>query len=506
MRFLKNIGKKSDDKKELSKSLTNQVAIAILLIFIIAQCIQVVVKYNILNSNLEEKMENVNSVLINSLTEAVWDYDDEQIHSIGNSVFINTEIYSLTVSDSITGVVYKNILESSDKRLNLISSDIKRKGSVIGSLEFEYSKKDLYRNLIIDSMQELVLILIIILVIFFVMTKNINRTLKPLKELEIYANNITKDFDLEMESDTKEIDSLIASFISMKDQVTMYTRELQVLNDSLEIKVEMRTNELIEKNNELEEAISQLRLAEKELLKISNIKLTAKLVSGVAHEIGTPLGNAVTVSSYIDNLLSSRKPLDGNKYEITIEDYKSLQTSQKQLNEGLKQVVKLVNQFKALNVSIEHKVEKKVNMLDFLETSMKIITFDYEENIRYDIVCDKNIEFLLRPTVMLEVLKQLVDNSVIHAYQEMEEIKLNISSELVSDGIVVAFKDFGKGMTKEFSDVAFMPFSKVERLSPGTGLGLAIVENLIVNGLGGAISCDASKGSGTVFIIRLEKH
>ncbi|MBI9012256.1 MAG: HAMP domain-containing histidine kinase [Clostridiales bacterium] len=497
------MSKKNNDKKELSKSLTHSVAIAILMIFITAQLIQVVVKYNILNSNLEDKMENVNGVLISSLTEAVWDYDEEQIHSIGDSVFINTEIYSLIVRDAITGVVYDKVLESDEKNLNLITSDINRNGSVIGSLELKYTKKALYRNLMVDSMQELFIVLVLILGIFFVMTRNINKTIKPIKELEFYANNIIKDFDMKLESDIMEIDSLITSFMSMKEQVIMYTQELKILNDSLENKVEMRTNELMEKNTELEGVISKLHSAEKEILKISNIKLTTKLVSGVAHEIGTPLGNAVTISSYIDQMVSLRESSDGIKYEIPIGEYESLDISQKKLSESLRQVVKLVNQFKALNVSLEHKVERDVNMNEFLEKSMNIIVFDYDESIKYDIECDKSIDFLIRPTLMLEVLKQLVDNSVIHGYQEKEDIKLNISCKKIMDGIVIVFKDFGKGMTEEFCEVAFMPFSKVERLSPGTGLGLAIVENLVVNGLGGSISCDASSETGTAFIIEL---
>ena len=66
-------------------------------------------------------------------------------------------------------------------------------------------------------------------------------------------------------------------------------------------------------------------------------------------------------------------------------------------------------------------------------------------------------------------------------------------------------QDSGIGMTKEFMEHLFEPFTRSSRVSnvEGTGLGLSITKGLI-DMMGGSIQVDSHPGNGTAFVVELE--
>lgn len=120
---------------------------------------------------------------------------------------------------------------------------------------------------------------------------------------------------------------------------------------SLEQRVKERTNELTETNHELNIALDDLKITQNELIQMSKLKLTSKLVSGVAHEVNTPLGISITLSSYLSEqctvirkILKKEKIVEPELTEI-IDD--SLETTQS-LVKSLRRVAELIDSFKEL--------------------------------------------------------------------------------------------------------------------------------------------------------------
>lgn len=69
--------------------------------------------------------------------------------------------------------------------------------------------------------------------------------------------------------------------------------------------------------------------------------------------------------------------------------------------------------------------------------------------------------------------------------------------------VVYRVRDTGVGMSPEFMETMYEPFSKTEDAAAGSGLGLVMVRQA-VELMGGTVQCQSGRGEGTEFVVTLE--
>jgi signal transduction histidine kinase len=92
-------------------------------------------------------------------------------------------------------------------------------------------------------------------------------------------------------------------------------------------------------------------------------------------------------------------------------------------------------------------------------------------------------------------------NLIVNAYQAMlEGGKLVIEADVIGDGVQLAIKDDGSGISEDHMTKLFEPLFTTK--AKGIGLGLAVSKNLMETN-GGTIEVESVKGVGSTFTITL---
>lgn len=258
---------------------------------------------------------------------------------------------------------------------------------------------------------------------------------------------------------------------------------------------------------ELQESLKKLEETQNILIESEKMASLGSLVSGMAHEINTPLGVGLTGISQIDHEL---KKLESNYKEdkLTEEALKSYMGIMKKLvqtiQDRLNNAVILVKSFKRISVDQHVDDQREFNLKQYLDT----IIFSFQTSLRAKNVkvintIDENIILDSYPGIFSQIFSNLILNSIKHAFDEGEDNIITISIEL-TDQFIMNYQDNGKGISSDNEKKIFDPFFTTKRGQGGSGLGLHIIYNLITQQLGGRLKLMKVSPHGLGFKITLD--
>lgn len=322
----------------------------------------------------------------------------------------------------------------------------------------------------------------------------------------------------------KEKEASQAQALTALEENARIIREQNVI---LETRVNERTVELKQSNEELEKTLQDLKEAESQLVESEKMASLGQLTAGIAHEINNPI-NFVTsnvkplkrdVEMIIDMLgrieeLSvaemdadeKRRQIDELKEEM---DFDYLKTEIEYLlngiTEGSSRTAEIVKGLRIFSRLDEDDL-KLADINEGMDSTLVIVRNTLGTNI--DIVKEYSsippIECY--PGKLNQVFLNIVTNGLqaIRAkFNDKKGGQLTIRTYSPDeDHITISIKDNGIGMDENTMKKVFEPFFTTKDVGEGTGLGMSIVYNTI-NKHNGKIEFDSRLGEGTEFIITL---
>ncbi len=295
-----------------------------------------------------------------------------------------------------------------------------------------------------------------------------------------------------------EIEELAGSFELMTRAVKGREKKLKELNEELDQRVRTRTAEL-------EESLSFLRDTQKQLVEAEKMASLGGLVAGVAHEINTPVGIGITNNSFIE--INARKILglhrEGRMRRSDFESFMELtleSVGSSLLN--LNRAAELVQSFKLVSVDQALQERRRFDFREYVGEIVVSLRPRYRKGgHRVDLHIPEELVVDSYPGVFMQIITNLVTNSLIHGFGEEKNGRITISASREGEILILVYADSGKGMSEKVLENVFEPFFTTRRGKGGTGLGMHIVYNLVTQTLGGRIACESSEGKGVLFTL-----
>jgi ligand-binding sensor domain-containing protein/signal transduction histidine kinase len=284
------------------------------------------------------------------------------------------------------------------------------------------------------------------------------------------------------------------------------TARIRQRANELQALVRLRTSELTAAKERAETALSQLQGAQQQLVAAEKMASLGQLVAGIAHEVNTPIGVAVTAASHLQHATEAEEAkLDGgrltrgdlNRWRATVHEATRL------ILGSLGRAHALINSFKQVAVDQSSEQRRRFELRAFLDEVQFALQPTYRRSASLEIDCPEGIELDTYPGALFQILTNLVNNAVLHAFAPEQHGRMDLQARRVGETVVLRFSDNGAGMPADAAARAFDPFFTTRRGSGGSGLGLHVVYNLTTQLLGGRIELHSSPGHGTSVVVTL---
>ncbi|WP_192507103.1 sensor histidine kinase [Pseudoalteromonas aurantia] len=296
---------------------------------------------------------------------------------------------------------------------------------------------------------------------------------------------------------------------ALKDITELKTHQnaLQLLNEQLEIKVEMRTNELYKQNQMLEQAMLTLKQTQQELIESEKMASLGGLVAGVAHEINTPLGVALTAMTYNQECLQvvEKKLADKTLKQNDLVKAIAEQTQGYQLIlRNLDRAQNLIGNFKQVAVDQSSETSRQINLKEYVEDVFHSLEpLIKGKEITIHVSGSDTVILTTYPGAIYQILTNLLNNSVLHGFEKRGNGEVLVTVAVDESSWYVNYTDDGVGMNEEMLKTIFDPFVTSKRSQGGCGLGMHIVYNLVTQLLKGEIKCFSEEGKGIAVKLKI---
>ncbi len=291
----------------------------------------------------------------------------------------------------------------------------------------------------------------------------------------------------------------VALFLDQTDRLKAEEAQ-HILNVELEQRVAERTAEL-------SEALDTLKQAQSELVQSEKLASLGSMVAGVAHELNTPVGNALMVASTLtDQQQQFEQSLDHglsrsalNHFLLSVRDTSDI------LDRNLRRTADLINSFKQVAVDQTSEQRRHFDLRELVREVLVTMSPSLRKT-SHTLLCEisPDIHFDSFPGPLEQVLMNLTNNALRHGFDGRSNGQMRLQADLLSsEWVRLRFSDDGVGISDKNLQKIFDPFFTTKLGQGGSGLGLSIAYNIVTGMLGGKIEVHSEVGRGSEFVIDL---
>ena len=251
--------------------------------------------------------------------------------------------------------------------------------------------------------------------------------------------------------------------------------------------------QLNKKNKKLQSTLTELKDTQMQLINTEKMASIGQLVSGVAHEINTPLASISSNNALINKILSSSNSLSSTQLEVL----KDLNSIDIEAASRISNIVKSLKRF----VRLDEAEFQEADINKELDLTLKLIAHELKNNI--SVVK----EYSALPPVLCSVnmLNQVFMNILVNACHSIPDDRkgyIYISTLYQDKNLIVKIRDNGVGIPLEVQNKIFNVGFTTKKIGIGTGLGLSISKK-IVEIHKGTISFISKPDYGTEFTVSI---
>jgi len=302
--------------------------------------------------------------------------------------------------------------------------------------------------------------------------------------------------------------------LAQNEEITSQNQEIYNKNEEISIqkelledqksKIEKAYVELSQYRNKLEDLVEErtkeLSIAKEKAEESDRLK--SSFLANFSHEIRTPLNSIIGFSSLI-----STPDISKNEQQT----YKSIiESSSNTLLNLINDIIDF-SKIEAGHLDIllkEVRLDQVLNdIYEIFNYEIKKLQWEYDKKLYLKVNVDDNIKAYILITDETR-LKQILSNLISNAIKYTDDGSIEVGCKKSDHAEMLEFyvKDTGIGIKKEYQEIIFQRFRKVEDNSDmiyrGTGLGLTICRHLIAL-LGGEIRVESTLGEGSTFYFTL---
>lgn len=465
-------------------------------------------------AQIQQELERLGTLTALALREPLWQFVPEQAQSIIEAAFINPEVLTISVWDHRGAPFAEHNRAGTDASMVVeVYRPVERDGVEVGKLRIQMStagylskSQELRWQYLRNGVQSSAVALVVILLLLrWRLVQPLNRLVRASTRIEAgeLGEPIQPTFDDEVGKLATSLEATRQSLLDLIAQLETRNRALLEANLHLEQRVADRTNSL-------ETALRTLEHAQNEIIQTEKLASLGRIVAGVAHELNTPIGNALTVTTTLEeDVHALQADYKGGTMRKSV-----LESTLERLGDGLglaarnlQRSATLIADFK--QVAVDNASDQRRNfdlgevsqeVLNMLQPALRKAGCEVVRDLAPDLACDGF------PGRYGQVLTNLVMNTLTHAFDPDTGGVLRVTVARVDDQTVaLTVADNGAGMDDEVRTRIFDPFFTTKMGRGGTGLGMNIVHGIVVRVLGGSIHIDSAPGRGTAVTVTMPR-